>query len=118
MTLTYHTKHTSFALIVSSPSYTKVRSIQRIDLIYTVSGEDRIVENHEVRRYLTEITNQTTVPNIFINGSHLGGSSDLLDANNSGRLQKMLDTKNIKWIDPASVKPIPVGWSDIDGKDE
>jgi hypothetical protein len=76
------------------------------------------VENHEVRRYLTEITNQTTVPNIFINGSHLGGSSDLVDANNSGKLQKMLDTKNVKWIDSASVKPIPVGWSDIDGKDE
>ncbi|KAG2174567.1 hypothetical protein INT44_006830, partial [Umbelopsis vinacea] len=64
--------------------------------------EDRIVENHEVRRYLTEITKQTTVPNIFINGSHLGGSSDLTDANSSGKLQKMLEAKNPKWVDPAT----------------
>ncbi|GAB5585224.1 Glutaredoxin [Umbelopsis nana] len=76
--------------------------------------EDRVVESHEVRRRLAELTNQTTVPNIFINGKHLGGSTDLIDANNSGKLQKMLEIKNPNWVDPKTVKPIPAGWSEID----
>lgn len=79
-----------------------------------VSGEDRVVESHEVRRRLAELTDQTTVPNIFINGKHLGGSTDLIDANNSGKLQKMLEIKNPNWVDPKTVKPIPAGWSEID----
>ncbi|KAH8553673.1 putative GRX1-glutaredoxin, partial [Umbelopsis sp. PMI_123] len=58
---------------------------------YEFRFDTRKLENHEVRRYLAEITNQTTVPNIFVNGNHLGGSSDLLDANTSGKLQKMLE---------------------------
>lgn len=78
-----------------------------------VSEEDRVVESHEVLRRLVELTNQTTVPNIFINGKHLGGSTDLIDANNSGKLQKMLESKNPNWVDSKTVKPIPAGWSDV-----
>ncbi|KAG2172357.1 hypothetical protein INT43_004899 [Umbelopsis isabellina] len=79
--------------------------------------EDRVVENHEVRRRLIELTKQSTVPNIFVNGKHLGGSSDLIDAHESGKLQKMLETKNPNWVDPSTVKSIPAGWSDADGKE-
>ncbi|ETS65331.1 hypothetical protein PaG_00062 [Moesziomyces aphidis] len=35
-------------------------------------------------------TSQRTVPNIFINKKHLGGCSDLLDAQKSGKLQQLL----------------------------
>lgn len=40
--------------------------------------------------YLMEKTSQRTVPNIFINKKHLGGCSDLLDAQKSGKLQQLL----------------------------
>ena len=35
-------------------------------------------------------SNQLTVPQIFIDGHHLGGSDDLLDADRSGRLDRLL----------------------------
>lgn len=34
-------------------------------------------EGSEVQDALTKITGQRTVPNIFINGKHIGGNSDL-----------------------------------------
>lgn len=40
--------------------------------------------------YLLDKTSQRTVPNIFINQKHLGGCSDLLDAQKSGKLQQLL----------------------------
>lgn len=40
--------------------------------------------------YLAEKTSQRTVPNIFINQKHLGGCSDLLDAQKSGKLQQLM----------------------------
>lgn len=88
-----------------------------IILMAEILGEERMVENHEVRRRLIELTKQSTVPNIFVNGKHLGGSSDLIDAHESGKLQKMLETKNPNWVEPSTVKSIPTGWSDVDGKE-
>ena len=35
-------------------------------------------------------SNQFTVPQIFVDGHHLGGSDDLLDADRSGRLDRLL----------------------------
>ncbi len=35
-------------------------------------------------------SSQFTVPQIFINGYHLGGSDDLRDADRSGRLDRLL----------------------------
>lgn len=43
-----------------------------------------------LQAYLQEKTSQRTVPNIFINQKHLGGCSDLLDAQKSGKLQQLL----------------------------
>ncbi|SPO24028.1 probable GRX1 - glutaredoxin [Ustilago trichophora] len=47
-------------------------------------------EGSDIQSYLQEKTNQRTVPNIFINQKHLGGCSDLLDAQKSGKLQQLL----------------------------
>lgn len=38
---------------------------------------DTMEEGSEVQDALTKITGQRTVPNIFINGKHIGGNSDL-----------------------------------------
>lgn len=40
--------------------------------------------------YLADKTGQRTVPNIFIGGKHLGGCDDILQAEQSGQLKKLL----------------------------
>ena len=39
---------------------------------------------------LLELTKQRTVPNVFVNGQHLGGCDDTMAAISSGKLAKML----------------------------
>ena len=39
---------------------------------------------------LIEITGQRTVPNVFINGKHIGGSSDIIAMHSRGDLSKTL----------------------------
>ncbi|KAF9996856.1 thioredoxin reductase [Entomortierella chlamydospora] len=48
----------------------------------------------QVQQYLLEKTGQRTVPNIFINARHLGGNSDLVAAQESGKLDTMLNHKS------------------------
>ncbi|KAF9915134.1 glutaredoxin [Lobosporangium transversale] len=47
----------------------------------------------EVQDYLQLKTGQRTVPNIFINNQHVGGNSDLVAANENGRLDTLLKGK-------------------------
>ncbi|KAG0310911.1 glutaredoxin [Dissophora globulifera] len=48
----------------------------------------------QVQEYLLQKTGQRTVPNIFINKEHVGGNSDLIAANGSGKLDKMLNNRS------------------------
>jgi len=44
----------------------------------------------EIQAYLAEKTGQRTVPNVFIEGKHIGGNSDLQRIKNAGRLKDLL----------------------------
>lgn len=44
----------------------------------------------EIQDALLEISGQKTVPNVFINGVHVGGNSETQDAEKSGKLDEML----------------------------
>ncbi|RKP27891.1 thioredoxin-like protein [Syncephalis pseudoplumigaleata] len=44
----------------------------------------------DIQAYLAHTTGQSTVPNIFIGGKHVGGCSDLEDLESSGQLQALL----------------------------
>ena len=44
----------------------------------------------EIQDALAEISGQKTVPNVFINGKHIGGNSDMQDADASGKLDELL----------------------------
>ncbi|KAF9158805.1 hypothetical protein DFQ27_006417 [Actinomortierella ambigua] len=59
-------------------------------LTFKIYEIDLQSEGADVQAYLLEKTGQRTVPNIFINGQHLGGHSDLVAASTSGKLDKML----------------------------
>lgn len=44
----------------------------------------------EIQEALFEINGQKTVPNIYIDGKHIGGNSDLQELKNSGKLEELL----------------------------
>ena len=51
---------------------------------------DQMSDGTTIQNALKQMTNQNTVPNIFINGEHLGGNSDLVNASNNGTLDTKL----------------------------
>jgi glutaredoxin 3 len=50
----------------------------------------------DIQAYLAHITGQSTVPNIFIGGKHVGGCSDLEGLQSNGQLQKLLTSASTK----------------------
>jgi glutaredoxin 3 len=57
---------------------------------YYVEELDKQFNGSTIQKGLQELTGQRTVPNIFINGLHIGGNSDLQQLNSSGQLKSML----------------------------
>ena len=47
-------------------------------------------EGVKIQNSLFEITNQKSVPNVFVNGKHVGGNDDTQAAARNGTLQEML----------------------------
>lgn len=50
-----------------------------------------IAQGEEIQAYLLDKTGQRTVPNIFIDQKHIGGSDDLTKLETSGELKKLLN---------------------------
>ena len=48
-------------------------------------------EGDSIQGALLDMTGQRTVPNVFINGKHLGGNDDTQNAIKNGQLQTMLE---------------------------
>lgn len=51
---------------------------------------DEIEEGRDIQQALAEINGQNTVPNIYIDGQHIGGNSDLQKLKQTGKLQPLL----------------------------
>ncbi|CAD6893467.1 unnamed protein product [Tilletia controversa] len=51
---------------------------------------DQDSDGADIQAYLADKTGQRTVPNIFIKGKHIGGSSDLLELESKGELKKLV----------------------------
>ena len=51
---------------------------------------DKVKGGQAIQNELIAMTNQSTVPNIFINGKHIGGNSELQSLNLSGKLDPLL----------------------------
>ncbi|KAL7413616.1 thioredoxin-like protein [Mrakia frigida] len=54
---------------------------------------DKLDNGAEIQDYLATLTGQRSVPNIFVQGHHLGGSDDLVKASDSGELAKRMEIK-------------------------
>lgn len=51
---------------------------------------NEIPDGGDIQDALQQITGQSTVPNIFIDGKHIGGNSDLQAINSTGELERLL----------------------------
>lgn len=71
-----------------------VKAVQLITTHYNIVPQIidiGVIQNgHELSRLLTRTTRQTTVPNIFIFGKHIGGYSELEELHKSGKLNYVL----------------------------
>ncbi|TVU08409.1 hypothetical protein EJB05_41813 [Eragrostis curvula] len=52
---------------------------------------DQREDGGEIQDALLDIVGKRTVPQVFINGKHLGGSDDTVEAYESGKLAKLLN---------------------------
>jgi len=59
--------------------------IRVIELDLLPSDDGSLIQNELLR-----MTNQSTVPNVFINQQHIGGNSDIQELQRSGKLLEML----------------------------
>ena len=57
---------------------------------YTGIELDEREDGDAIQAALLEMTNQRTVPNVFVNGEHLGGNDDTQQAARSGKLATLL----------------------------
>ncbi|EDO19131.1 hypothetical protein Kpol_2000p99 [Vanderwaltozyma polyspora DSM 70294] len=51
---------------------------------------NQMEDGDDIQAALAEITGQRTVPNIYIDGKHIGGNSDLQQLKSSGKLDELL----------------------------
>ncbi|CAA6656395.1 unnamed protein product [Spirodela intermedia] len=57
-----------------------------------VSELDQRDDGPQIQNALFDLVGQYTVPQVFVNGKHIGGSDDTLRLLASGQLQKLLET--------------------------
>ncbi len=58
---------------------------------------DKLPDGSAIQDALKDITGQKTVPNIFINGIHIGGCSDLKAKIQNGKVMHILDEAQIHY---------------------
>lgn len=63
---------------------------ERMGIEAEVVELDKMEDGHEMQVALQELSGQRTVPNVFINGKHLGGNDDTQAAVRSGKLEEMM----------------------------
>ncbi|OMJ93107.1 hypothetical protein SteCoe_4055 [Stentor coeruleus] len=66
-------------------------------IIPVVYELDQMPNGNTIKQHLFEITNQETVPNIFIGGRHIGGNSELQDGLKNGSVQAKLRAAGVNF---------------------
>ena len=65
-------------------------ALKELGVDFVAEELDKVEGGSETQAALLELTKQRTVPNVFINGQHLGGCDDTMAAIKSGKLSQML----------------------------
>ncbi|XP_013616112.1 PREDICTED: glutaredoxin-C4-like [Brassica oleracea var. oleracea] len=75
----------------SCPYCRRAKSVfGELDQVPHVVELDEREDGWNVQSALGEIVGRRTVPQVFINGKHIGGSDDTVEAHESGELAKLL----------------------------
>ena len=61
-----------------------------MDVKFTLHELDQMDNGASIQNAILDLSGQRTVPNVFINGEHVGGNDDVQAAARSGELQKMI----------------------------
>jgi len=72
----------------------KIFNEMKVD--FHVDELDQMPDGAAIQQELLKLTGQRTVPNVFINGKHLGGNDDTVGAKNSGKLVTMLKEAGVE----------------------
>ncbi|KAF9126008.1 hypothetical protein BGW39_007000 [Mortierella sp. 14UC] len=64
-----------------------------LDVPYKALELNQHEQGAQIQNDLKTLTGQSSVPNVFVKGTHVGGSDDTHAANESGRLRELLDKK-------------------------
>ncbi|XP_005142292.2 thioredoxin reductase 3 [Melopsittacus undulatus] len=95
----------SHRVVIFSKSYcpycNKVKELFRsLHVEYYALELDVTADGPSIQQVLVELTNQRTVPNVFVNGTHIGGCDATYQAYHDGSLQKLLgDSKDAETYD-------------------
>jgi len=75
----------------SCPHCTKTKNMfAKLKVEVNIEELNQIADGAAIQNELLQLTGQRTVPSIFINGKHLGGNSDAVEALQSGKLIQLL----------------------------
>ncbi|KAF9909446.1 thioredoxin reductase [Linnemannia zychae] len=93
----------SNAVMIFSKSYCpyclRVKDLfDDLNVPYKALELDQHDQGVQIQNDLKTLTGQSSVPNVFIKGTHLGGCDDTHAARDSGRLRELLDKKS--WETP------------------
>ncbi|KAF9308890.1 hypothetical protein BG000_011153 [Podila horticola] len=83
------------AIMVFSKSYCpfciKAKNLlTKLNAVFKAVELDREEDGADIQAYLQQLTNQRTVPNIFIGQNHIGGCDNLTALEKSGELKTLL----------------------------
>ena len=67
--------------------------LRDMEIDHTIHDLDLRDDGADIQAALLELTGQTTVPNVFVKGQHLGGNDKTQEAAKSGKLQEMLQSE-------------------------
>lgn len=90
------------AVMLFSKSYCPY--CDRVKELFTTLGKeyfalelDQCDDGSSIQEVLQEMTGQKTVPNVFVNKTHVGGCDKTLQAHQDGTLQKLLDNNTVTY---------------------
>lgn len=88
-------ENSSHTVVVYSKSYcpycAKTKELfKNLNVDYVVHEIDQHPNGYLLQQELTKLTQQRTVPNVFVNNTHLGGNDDTQRAHRSGALQQLI----------------------------
>ena len=72
-------------------------ALDKMDVKYLAIEIDRMTEEKDIQNALETKTGQRTVPNVFVDGKHVGGCDVTLGEIKSGALQKRLTAAGVSF---------------------